>query len=144
MAVKFRQLESIAHNVADSLGSGIGMLIGFYEMDVFGEASRSPEGYILVDFLTGTSSGGVPSPYLAKAIASYQKGLEDLCEKHGTTPAAFKELTARYSGGRHIVVTVVDDAGRQSSREFIGTPARRPRVRDQHGRVRPKSKLSLK
>jgi hypothetical protein len=141
--VKFGQLESIAHNVADSLGSGIGMLVGFYEMDVFGEASRSPEGYILVDFLTGTSSGAVPSPYLAKAIASYQKGLADLCEKHGTTPAAFQELTARYSGRGHIVVTVMDEAGRHSSREFVGTPARRPRVLDQQGRVRPKPKLSV-
>jgi len=140
--VKFRQLESIAHNIADSLGSGIGMLVGYYEMDVFGEASRSPEGYILVDFLTGASSGGVPSPYLGKAIASYQKGLADLCEKRGTTPAAFQELTARYSGRRHIVVTVMDGAGRSSSREFVGTPARRPRVLDQQGRVRPKPKLS--
>jgi hypothetical protein len=56
--VKFRHLESIAHNVADSLGSGIGMLVGRYEMDIFGEANRSPEGFIVVDFLTGTSSGG--------------------------------------------------------------------------------------
>jgi hypothetical protein len=136
--VKFRQLESIAHNIADSLGSGIGMLVGHYEMDVFGEAAQSPEGYILVDFLIGTSTGGTPSPYLAKAIASYQKGLVDLCEKHGTKPAAFRELTAHFSAPRHIVVTVRDEAGCHSSREFVGTPARRPRVLDQRGRVRPK------
>jgi len=137
--VKFRQLESIAHNIADSLGSGIGILVGHYEMDVFGEAARSPEGYILVDFLTGTSSGGAPSPYFAKAIASYQNGLVDLCEKHGTRPTAFRELTARYSAPRHIIVTVRSEAGRHSSREFVGTPARRPRVLDQQGRARAKS-----
>jgi hypothetical protein len=114
------------------------MLVGFYEMDVFGEASRSPEGYILVDFLTGTSSGGAPSPYLAKAIAAYQKGLADLCEKHGTTPEAYRELSARYSNGNHVAVTVMDEAGRHSLREFVGTPARRPKVLDKLGRVRPK------
>lgn len=140
--MKFRQLESIAHNIADSLGSGIGMLVGHYEMDVFGEAARSPEGYILVDFLTGTSTGGAASTYLAKAIASYQKGLVNLCEKHATKPTAFRELTAHYSAPRHIVVTVRDEAGRHSSREFVGTPGRRPRVLDQRGRVRPKSRPS--
>jgi hypothetical protein len=114
------------------------MLVGHYEMDVFGEAARSPEGYILVDFLSGTSTGGAPSAYLAKAIASYQKGLVDLCEKHGTEPAAFRELTAHFSAPRHIVVTVRDEAGRRSSREFVGTPARRPRILDRRGRVRPK------
>jgi hypothetical protein len=142
--MKFRQLESIAHNIADSLGSGIGLLVGVYEMDVFGEARRSPEGYIQVDFLTGTSSGGTPSADLTRAIAMYKKGLADLCEKHGPTPAAFQELVARYSGRRHMVVTVMDDVGRHSSREFVGTPARRPRVLDQLGRVRPKPKLSRK
>jgi hypothetical protein len=138
--VKLRRLESIAHNIADSLGSGIGLLVGVYEMDIFGEVTRSPEGYIEVDFLAGTSSGGTPSPDLERAIALYKKGLSDLCEKHGTTPAAFRQLTARYSGRRHIVVTVTDAAGRHSSREFVGTPARRPRVLDQLGRVRPKPK----
>jgi len=142
--VKYRQLESIAHNIADSLGSGIGMLVGFYEMDVFGEAFRSPEGFIVVDFLTGTSSGAVPSSYLANAIAAYRKGLADLCEKHGTTPAAFAELTARYAAPRHILVTVTDQAGRKSSREFVGTPARRPKVLDPQGRVRPKPEASHK
>ena len=136
--MKFAQLESIAHNIADSLGSGIGLLIGAYEMDVFGEAARSPEGYILVDFLAGASSGGRPSVQLAEAIVLYKNGLADLCAKHGTTPAAFRQLTARYSGARQIVVTITDNAGRQSSRDFFGTPARRPRVLDRLGRVRPK------
>lgn len=123
--MKFGKLESIAHNVADSLGSGIGLLVGVYEMDIFGEAKRSPEGYITVDFLTGTSSGGIPSADLARAIALYKKGLAELCEKHGTTPAAFQELTARFSGDRYIVVSVTDHTGRRSSKEFVGTPARR-------------------
>lgn len=42
--MKFDTLRSIGHNIADSLGSGIGLLIGVYEMDVFGEAAGAPDG----------------------------------------------------------------------------------------------------
>jgi hypothetical protein len=49
--MKFGELTSIGHNIAHSLASGIGLMIGMYEMDVFGEAANSPEGYFLVDFI---------------------------------------------------------------------------------------------
>jgi hypothetical protein len=59
----------------------MGLARGVGEMDVFGEAARSTEGYILVDFLAGVSSGGRPSAQLAEAIVPYKNGLADLCEK---------------------------------------------------------------
>jgi hypothetical protein len=43
--MKFGELKSIGHNIADSLASGIGLMIGVYEMDIFGEAANSHEGY---------------------------------------------------------------------------------------------------
>jgi hypothetical protein len=73
--MKFDELRSIAHNIADSLASGIGLLIGYYELDIFGEASRSPEGFIVVDFLTGTCRAGAPSESLARAIALNKNAL---------------------------------------------------------------------
>jgi len=39
--------------VADSFASGIGIPIGVYATDVFGEAEESPDGFITVDFLNG-------------------------------------------------------------------------------------------
>ena len=66
--MKHDQLRSIAHNIADSLASGIGLLIGVYEMDIFGEASTSKQGFITVDFLNGTTAGGTASDSLMKAI----------------------------------------------------------------------------
>ena len=139
--MKFDELRSIAHNVADSLASGVGLLIGVYEMDIFGEAHRSAEGFITVDFLTGRSSGAKPSPSLARAIRFYRVGLADLCKKHGTSPAAFQELTARYSvgaGRRHILVTIADQRGHRSVDEYVGIPAGRIRTLDHLGRVRRK------
>ena len=137
--MKFDQLRSIGHNIADSLASGVGLLVGFYEMDVIGEAARSPEGFITVDFLHGTATGGAPSPALARAIALYRDGLAELCAKHGTAPSAFHELDARYwvdAGGLRIRVTVADQAGHRAVDDYVGSPGKRVRVRDSLGRRR--------
>ena len=137
--MKFDDLRSIAHNIADSLASGIGLLIGVYEMDVFGEARRSPEGFITVDFLSGTSAGGKPSPSLARAIELYRDALADLCTKHATSPSAFRELTARYfvdRRGTRFDVTTADHHGRRAVDHYIGMPGRRVRTVDHLGRAR--------
>ena len=137
--MKFDELRSIGHNIADSLASGIGLLIGCYEMDVFGEAGRSPEGYITVDFLTGTCLAGAPSESLVRAVALYKDALADLCVQHRTSVAAFRELTVRYSRdlyGRHFVVTIEDQQRRRSTDEYVGIPGRRPRLLDHLGRIR--------
>jgi hypothetical protein len=139
--MKFGELRSIGHNIADSLASGIGLLIGYCQIDVFGEASRSPEGFITVDFLTGTCTVGIPSPSLARAITQYKDALADLCGRHSTSVSAFRELTACYSTdvhGRRFVVTIEDQQGRRSIDEYAGTPGRRVKVLDHLGRVRRK------
>jgi hypothetical protein len=139
--MKFSELKSIGHNIADSLASGIGLMIGVYQMDVFGEAAKSPEGYILVDFIAGSSSGAQPSASLAKAISLYAQALDELCKRHGIRADAFCELKACYSMdsyGQRFVVTVQDQNGRSSTDEYVGVPGRRVMVLDELGRVRPK------
>jgi hypothetical protein len=139
--MKFGELTSIAHNIADSFACGNGFLIGLYYMDVFDEATKSPEGYILVDFIAGTSSGAQPSASLAKGIALYAQALDELCQKHGATADAFRELTVRYSldvRGRRFVVTVEDRNGRRSTDEYLGWAGKRPMEVDDRGRVRRK------
>jgi hypothetical protein len=139
--MKHDELRSIAHNIADSLASGIGLLIGVYDMDVFGEAARSPERFITVDFLTGEISSGQPSESLAKAAMLYCEALPRLCAKHGTSVSAFRELVACYYGGglrTRFVVTIEDEAGRRSSTEYGATPGQRVKILDSLGRLRPK------
>jgi hypothetical protein len=140
--MKFAELRSIGHNVADSLGCGNGFLIGVYATDIFGEARRSPERCIGVDFLSGKVISGKASPSLARAIALYKAGLFDLCKKHGASPTIFRELTVRYSVGsfndRRLVVTVEDHHGRRAVDEYVGVAARRVRILDYLGRVRRK------
>jgi hypothetical protein len=44
--MRFNELRSIAHNIADSLASGCSELTGIYELDVFAEAAKNPGGPI--------------------------------------------------------------------------------------------------
>jgi len=141
--MKFDQLRSIGHNIADSLASGIGLPIGIYETDVFAEAKcQTGQAFIIVDFLTGTCASGAPSASLARAITLYRDAFADLCKRHGTSPSAFQKLTAQYSIdalGRRFIVTVEDRYGHHADDEYVGTTGRRVRVVDHLGRVRPKT-----
>ncbi|MBN9018400.1 MAG: hypothetical protein J0H11_13360 [Rhizobiales bacterium] len=139
--MKFDDLRSIAHNIADSLASGIGLMIGVYHFDVFSEAAASPEGFILVDFVSGTSSGAQPSALLARVIALYGQALDPHCQRHGTRADAFRELKCRYSAdhlGVRFLVTVEDQNGRRIVDEYIGRPGRRALTIDPMGRLRSK------
>jgi hypothetical protein len=137
--MKFGTLKSVGHNIADSLASGIGLMIGVYEMDVFGEAAATPERFIEVDFLTGKPSGGEASVELKRALKLYADALPDLCKRHGVEVSDFRRLSARFSGGpglERFTVTVEDKGGRRSVDEYVGLPGKRPKVLDHLGRVR--------
>jgi hypothetical protein len=139
--MKIGVLRAIAHNIADSLGSGIGLLIGVYEMNVFDDAKKSPGGVISIDFLAAKVTRGKASPALAGAIAKYGKALPNLCAKHGASIDDFKTLSARYSTdtfNRRIVVRIRDRLGRCYVDEYIGRPARHVKVTDRLGRIRTK------
>ena len=136
--MKFGDMRSVGHNIADSLASGIGLPIGIYMSDVFGDAERAPGGGIAVDFLTGTCSEGA-SAALAGASLHYRDFLVELCRKHGATPSVFRTLSVRYSNdvfGRRFVVTVENVRGRRAVDEYLGVPGKRRRVLDRLGRVR--------
>jgi hypothetical protein len=133
--VKHAVLTSIAHNIANSLASGIGLLIGVYDLDVFGEATQSKDGYIEVDFLGGNTTGAQPSKSLLDAIQRYANALPSLCERQGANVADFRRLTAKYSG-HSFVVEVTDQRGKTSRDRYVGNPGARPKALDPLGRVR--------
>jgi hypothetical protein len=140
--MKLSVLMGLAHNLADSVASGLGFMIGLYEMDIFGEAEASPEGFMEVDFLNGKIAGGKPSPGLARAIKLYsEEALPRLCESHGATISDFQELKVRFwrplLAGR-FEVAVEDRQSRRATAEYEGSPAKRVKVLDPLGRIRPK------
>jgi hypothetical protein len=115
----------------------MGFLIGVFGTDVFGEAALNPDGFIEVDFLTGTTMGQV-SPSLAKAISLYAKALPQLCKSQGVTVADFDRLTTKYvaRGDHHFIVEVTDRRGRTSRDQYVGPASERPKAVDSLGRVR--------
>lgn len=127
--MRFEVLKSIGHNIADSLASGIGMLIGVYDMDVFAEAAASAEGFIGVDFLTGSMTGSPASPTLLHAVGLYRDALPALCAKQGFEFSRISAMSARFGTdsvyGRHYTVTVNDNQGRSSTDQYVGIPGRR-------------------
>jgi hypothetical protein len=141
--VKHDILRSIAHNVADSFASGIGLPLGYYATDVFGEATRSPEGFITVDFLEGTVVTGRASTPLKKAVGLYRVVLADVSARHGASLSDFRTLIAHYSAdkhGRRVVVTIEDSEARRSIDEYAGHPLRHIKTVDNAGRVRTSRK----
>jgi hypothetical protein len=139
--MKHDVLRSIAHNLAASLASGIGLLIGVYELNVFGDARRSPGGLITIDFLHGVVADGRPSRQLADAVRRYRDALPGLCKRHGASVADFAELTVQYSAtpiASRFLITVTDQNGRQSSAEYDGFDGQRVKMIDGEGRLRPK------
>jgi len=140
--MKLGTLRGIGHNLADSVACGMGFMVGVYGMDIFGEAGRTAEGYIEVDFLTGATSGGQPSASLARGLRLYaEQALPKLCKSHGVSVSDFRKLTVRFRPGPihgRFEVVVEDQDGRCSTAEYEGLPGRRVKVLDHLGRVRPK------
>ena len=138
--MKHGVLRAIGHNIADSVAAGMGFMIGLYQMDVFAEARRMPGGFIEVDFLTGTMSGGVLSESLSSALTRYVKeGFPRLCESHSASPSDFRELKVRFWGigpTDRFEVTLQDQSGRRSTAEYEGHPARLIKRVDHLGRIR--------
>ncbi len=140
--MKHAELRSIVHNIADSFASGCGLMIGFYELDLFGEAERSQSGVLTADFLIGRVIEGQPSESLAKAVAIYAAALADLCAKAGGTVVELKEAKVQFwskHSGHRFTVTIEDIAGRRSTTEYGEVPGNRLKVKDPLGRLRRKA-----
>lgn len=139
--MKHTVLNSIAHNFVDSYGCGIGLLIGYFEMDVYGEAGRSSVGFVEIDFLTGKISGAEISDDLVRATELYREELPGFCEKHGASLTDFETFIAKFwneANGKHCKVFVQDSSGKLTETEYCGNPPRRLKVTDNLGRVRTK------
>ena len=127
--MKIGELTSFAHNVADSLASGICFMAGIYSVDVFGEAAASPQGHITVDFVDGSTSGSLVSLELRQAVQRYSELLPELAKKHAIEASEIKVLSARFGtdpvAGPHFAVTVETSDGRRSVDQYAGIPGKR-------------------
>lgn len=120
--MKFDDLCSIAHNVADSFGSGVSLLfgIGFYPYD---DAERSEDGLLEVDFLNGKVISGLPCTAVRESLSFAPEVISDLCARYGESSDVFATLRVRYvvtAVGRRYEVKVTDRSGRTRIDHYDG------------------------
>jgi hypothetical protein len=129
--MKFVALKSVGHSIADSLASGICLLIGYYEIDIFVEAAGSSAGFIEVDFLTGATAGSPASSGLLRAVDLFREVVPEQCKKQGAEYSRLAKLTVRFGTdavyGPHFTVKVEDIDGRKSTQLYVGRPGKKLR-----------------
>jgi hypothetical protein len=139
--MKHGALRAIGHNLADSLASGLCLVIGYFATDVYREAAQSEGGALTVDFLGGRVVEGTASPSLAEAVRQFRDALPDFCCVNSVSLGEVPELTARFTSdavSRGYTVTAEEGAGRRSVTEYQGTPGARTKTLDGLGRIRRK------
>ena len=126
--MKLGELRSLGHNIADSLSSGIGLMIGVYDVDIYRAVASSRNGFIEVNFINGTSNCGFFAFKLRKAIRLYAAALPDLCRRHGLDLSEIKLLSARFVidsiVGQSFTVIVEASDGRRSVDQYAGFPGK--------------------
>ncbi|HUD30787.1 MAG TPA: hypothetical protein VMQ93_18115 [Novosphingobium sp.] len=139
--MKHYRLCAIGHNLADSMASGLGFVIGYHPMDVFSEAALSSDGMIEVDFLRGCIVRGEASENLKAAAARFAEVLPKFCQQNGAQVADFESLSAVFDAKAvepRVFLTVTDQNGHSSTTDYMGLPLKRVRVIDELGRIRRK------
>lgn len=142
--MKHAVLHSIAHNVADSLGSG-SLLTGMYDHDLMASLTTGENSEIVFDFLTGVVATSKSSSELEEAARRAPTALALLVVEQGGDIGEFDRASARFwtdqTGGR-FDVTVEDCRGRRTTREYRGSPGVRLTTLDALGRRRPKRAIA--
>jgi len=126
--MKFDDLCSIAHNFADSFGSGASLLFNSYGFYPYDDAGRSEDGSIEIDVLNGKLLAGHSSSALVSFIEDSPRVFGSLCSRHGTSVEEFDQFTARFTKtptGREFAVTVVDKVGRCRTDRYDGVYGKR-------------------
>ena len=122
--MRFDVLCSVAHNLADSLGSGASLPFNFWDNHVYNDALQTPGGELEIDLLNGKILSGNSSKALQLVVPHSPRVLANLCEAQGVNADAFRKLLARFVAtdrGRQFTVTVEDQSGRSRSTCYDGS-----------------------
>ncbi|MBK4215464.1 hypothetical protein JJJ17_05940 [Paracoccus caeni] len=139
--MKHGDLRSVAHDIADSLASGVSLMTGAYDLTIFDDAARSEGGMLTVDLLCGKVVNGQPSRALIDAVARIPAEFDRLCRARGASKADCRRAMAYFYYRRvdHGITLVVEDSrGKVTETDYSGIPAHRVTELDALGRRRRK------
>lgn len=130
--MKLDTLASIAHDIADSLGSGESLVFNVWGIDVYRDADTSDGGILEIDLLRGQITSGTAAPEVADAIRFAPQVLASFCAKHGGISAPPKSMKIRFFVERSALgvlkrfsTSLEDQLGRQRNHDFYGSPGRK-------------------
>lgn len=140
--MKHSKLHSVAHNLADSLSGGLSFIVPNYvlHISVYAEAAATPQGYVVIDVLSGKLTGVFPGGNLEHTAPLVANAFPAFCEKHGVDHADYRECLVRFDArlaGNSFTITITDRMGRRSAREYSGRQGGRLGTLDGLGRLRP-------
>jgi len=138
--MKHSRLHSVAHNFTASLASGLGFVVGYCPIDIFGDAAANGSPGLVVDFLTGRVFAKRCSLDLRLGMPLFQREFAGFCRKHGVSRQDYRLFRARFICkplAELFIVTITDSSGKCTSREYAGSPGERVKVMDELGRLRP-------
>ncbi len=140
--MKHGKLRSIAHNLADSLAGYVGLITGVYDLDLYKDAARSPDGELVIDLLNNKIISGKPSPNHIEAVSRLRPEFNRLCETEKVSRSSFCNAIARFHANKvryGFTIIVEDDNGKITETDYTGIPARRVFQLDSLGRLRRKA-----
>ena len=143
--MKHSKLQAIVHNVADSLGSGISLMTGFYDLDVYADARNSPKQILKVDLLRGVVTEGDAEVNLLAALKRVPAALMELCERAGGSWDEYRRAEVIFDGNLSrlgFTIIVEDKMGKLTETDYLGSPAKRAKAIDVYGRLIPKPSRS--
>ncbi|RYG89190.1 hypothetical protein EU803_18250 [Loktanella sp. IMCC34160] len=109
---------------------------------IYAEAAANKDGYLVADFLTGKAKGAFPDGEVEHFLPLFKNAFPEFCAKHKISVSDYRAFLVRFIAGRNgnrYVITVEDQNGRRSSREYVGRPGKRSEALDELGRRRPKT-----
>ena len=136
--MKHAKMQAIVHNVADSLGSGISLMTGYYDLDVYKDAHNSPGKTLRLDLLGGVVMEGEARDNLIAALQRVPEALAAQCAKAGISWDDFHRAEVVFRIGKvgpGFTILVEDRAGKLTETDYKGSPAKREKAMDVYGRV---------
>ena len=130
--MKLDTLASIAHDIADSLGSGESLVFNLWGIDVYRDADTSDGGVLEIDLVRGQVTSGVATGEVAEALKHAPQILASFCAGHGGMSPPPKAIKIKFFVERsplgvlrRFSIFVEDHQGRQRDQEFYGSPGRK-------------------
>jgi len=117
------------------------MVLGVFDIDFLRELIASPDTTLVIDILNGVLIEGSASPELKMQISGCPNAVKEMCASEHIMIYDYRKIQAKFWLRRSQIrldLTIEDRRRKKTTAEYCGTPLKRVRQLDEHGRIRSK------